>query len=207
MKLISIRWFCIVLSLLVVSSLAVAQDGQDGQESEEALAFVSRLAGELREQGWSSEALEELVAAATQLGWQGTEQAPAEVVALALSYSSEAEDEISGLEQAQLALELAQTAIAMQDAGLDERRVAVAALEGTRSMLAQIQQWQRGEGSEEFGLRIRSTVREAVLAQVRASAGERIPERARAALRDRFGEGFPGEPGGGGPGVPSRREL
>ena len=170
--------------------------------------FVEDLAALLEGGEFTGEEIAALVTAAQELDWEGAEAADPAVVALALemSESENGEKDLEPLEQAQLALELALTAVEMENEGYEQRVIARAAIEGARQITARIQEWKREGEPEELGERIRNTVRERVVEvarergdadgfgrpdQARSRAGER-PEGA----GDGAGSGYvPDNPG------------
>ena len=190
MKNTVLHYVIAVVIVLVTSAMLFAEENEQSN-------FIDQLVSELESEGWSSEEIEELKEDLSGLSWEEAGSASAEVVALALSYFKEAGAEVIGLECAQLALELAYNTIAMDEAGLEERKIAMAALEGTRNMLGEIEDYRETGNSEELGQIIRNRVREAVMARVKAQIGEHASERARKVLSERFGDDFPPGPGVG----------
>ena len=175
-----------IISVLLIAALPAAVAAQ---ETEEEGNFVAQLAQNLEETNWSEAEIEELVSAAQELNWEAAEGANPETVALALNVAKrrgggeDEESEISGLEQAQLALETAIAAREMEQAGFEERDVARAALNGARNTIAQIQSWKDGDREGNLGQMIRNQVSEAVRSQARTAE--------RAAARERSRKGGP----------------
>lgn len=143
-----------IAALLVASLLPAVVTAQEAEEQ----PFVAELARELQNADWDSEEIEELVAAAEQLDWEAVEGANPQAVALALQFGAEENSELSGPEQAQLALELAVAAAQMEAVGLDQLDIARAALNGARSAIGEIRTWKDGGREGNLGEIVRSTV-------------------------------------------------
>ncbi len=194
-----------LISVLLIAALPAAVAAQDTQEEGN---FVAELAQSLEETGWSEAEIKELVSAAQELNWEAAEGANSEAVALALNVAErrggdeDEESELSGLEQAQLALETAVATREMEQAGFEERDVVRAALNGARNTIAQIQSWREGGREGNLGKMIRNQVSEAVRNQARTAERAAARERARKAgspsetsFSTSVGE-VPGGPGG-----------
>ncbi|MFP3958840.1 MAG: hypothetical protein ACLFUX_01605 [Spirochaetaceae bacterium] len=158
--------------ILVLLPAGLSLVAQTTDEEEEQPQFVEDLAALLEEGSYSGEDVAALVTAAQGLDWEQAGDADPAVVALAMELSAREDNEMEPLEQAQLALELARTAVEMENAGYDDRVVARAALEGAREVTGQIRAWKQEGGGEQLGERIRNTVRDRVVETARAR-GER----------------------------------
>lgn len=184
-----------IAALLVGAASAVAQTDDEQAPPQ----FVQNLAALLEGGEFTGEEVARLVTAAQQLNWEQTEKADPAVVALALQMSANpnGEEDLEPLEQAQLAHELALTAVEMENEGYEERVVARAAIEGARQVTSRIQEWKRESESENLGEQIRNTVRKRVVEVARERADAEGVDRAQKA-RDRGSAGRPGS--GEGPG-------
>ncbi len=184
--------------LLVATGSAVAQS----DEEQAPPRFVEDLAALLEGGEFTGEEIAALVTAAQGLDWNGAEEADPAVVALALqmSESSNGEEDLEPLEQAQLALELALTAVEMENAGYEDRVVARAAIEGARQVTSRIQEWKREGEPENLGEQIRNTVRERVVEVARERGDADGFDRAEKA-RSRGSAGRPGSDEGPGSGA------
>jgi len=154
-----------------------------GQETNKPSTFVEELSSLLGDRGWTEEEVSRLVDAAKELNWEGAEDAGPEVVALALEFGKKEEADMEPLEQAQLALELALTAVEMESMGYDERSVARVALNGVRDMLSEIQSWREGGGEGNLGEMIRNRLSN----EVRSMAMVQVHERARDKAQEQSG--------------------
>lgn len=154
-----------------------------GENTEDTPTFVKNLSGLLRERGWSADDISRLVEAAKALDWEGTEGAEPEVVALALEFGKREEAGMEPPEQAQLALELALTAMEMESLGYKERTVARAALNGVRNILTDIRRWREGGREGNLGELVRNRLRN----EVRAACSLQVQEQTRERTRERIG--------------------
>lgn len=149
-----------------------------GQETGDTPPFIEELSGLLEGRGWSAEDVARVVEAAKTLDWEGAEGADPEVVALALELGKREEADMEPLEQAQLALELALTAVEMESLGYGERSVARAALNGVRNILSDIRSWKEGGREGNLGELIRNHLRNEVLSAGRSQVQEQARQRA-----------------------------
>lgn len=101
------------------------------------------------------------------------DEADAEVVARALSLAKEEDAELDSEENAQLALELAQNAVRLEEENYEKTEVAQATTEAVRTMLGQIEEWKSGDKSENLGEIVRSTVS----AEAKKAAQKRTSEK------------------------------
>ncbi|MFW5689445.1 MAG: hypothetical protein ACOC1U_07730 [Spirochaetota bacterium] len=197
----------IVLVGMLAVSPAFAQDSLDGDVPR----GVASLVAELRELGWPEAEIAELRAEIPDSEAQAFEDAPAEVVALALAFVRERSNDTGAAERAGLALELAEVASAMAATGFTRLEIGRAALEGTRDALAERDVSGAGGPADRVpaGEAIRERVVSRIRDQVRAIAGGRGPDVVRTIL-DRLDRprgtpapvtGTPDVPGGG-PGGP-----
>ena len=150
--------------------------------------FVGELLGLLAEEGWTAE---EVRALATQdVDWGETKGADPEVVALGLKFANSEDEktELGPMEQALLAIELAQAAIEMEAVGIGELTMARSALEGVRDILIDIQAFRSGDGDltgEQLGETIRTRMGERVSVAVRENVQYRISEHVQEAQENR----------------------
>ncbi len=134
-------------------------------------SFVPGLLAQLSTDGWSTQETEALSAAASQLDWSGTQGGDPQVVALALELAKSQDQSLSATEEAQLGLQLAQSAVQMSAVGLDTHSEAAAALAAVRGVLAAIQAWRAGGSQGDLGELIRESVARAVRGQIQNNAG------------------------------------
>ena len=165
------RTMCI---LMLISMIAIpAVFSQDSDEP----AFVTELVNELRDRGWSEEAVGNIREYAMELNWEGVSVSEPGVVALALELESNEDSDLSGLEKAQLALTLAETATQMEAAGFDERKVAAVTLHSTRNMLSVIEEFKTSDGDSNLGEQIRNEIAFTVRNQLQIETSEKVKNR------------------------------
>ncbi|MFW6139320.1 MAG: hypothetical protein ACOC7U_09115 [Spirochaetota bacterium] len=153
-------------------------------QQEENPPFIEELSALLSEKGWSEQEVNNLVEAAQELeGWEDAEEADPEVVALALELGKNEDQQMEPLEQAQLALNLALTAVEMNQLGYNERAVARAALNGARDTIAEIQTWKSEGKPGSLG----ELVRENVRSRIHTTQGTELQQQARERARQRSG--------------------
>lgn len=120
--------------------------------------FPGKLETALVNSDFSQEEAQEIAEAARELSWEEAENADPEVVARALSLAKKEDAELEPDQNAELALELAQNAVRLENENYEETVVAQATLEAVRTMLGQIEEWKSGDMSENLGEIVRSTV-------------------------------------------------
>ncbi|MGQ9616416.1 MAG: hypothetical protein ACUVWJ_08455 [Spirochaetota bacterium] len=153
------------------------------QETGDKSSFIEELSGLLESRGWTDEKITQLVEATKSFDWRGTEGADPEVVALALELGKREEAGMGPLEQAQLALELALTAVEMESLGYQERTVARAALNGVRNILTDIRRWREGGREGNLGELVRNRLRN----EIRTACSLQVQEQTRERTRERVG--------------------
>ena len=170
------RLFVLVLTAVLLAGANVLAEEQNDAERP---PFVEQLLGLLQQEGWSPAEIRELVAAADEIDWDGTEPADPAVVALALELGRQ--QDLEPGERALMALELALTAVEMEALGYDDRAVARAALRGVRDAMddARLPRAERPD-DRPFGLQ----VRDRILAQLELNNRAELRDRDRAAIRD-----------------------
>lgn len=200
-----------VVLTMVFAGLAFAQE-ETGEEDPQ---FLREMAQELRQDGWTEEEIEEFRTAAEKRNWDEAEGADPEVVAKALQLANQDREQLEGSENADLALELAEMARNMEQAGFEGREIARAAFDGTREVVDNMQQMreqarqneqaQSGEAAEAGDMlqmreRIRDQIREHldVAMENRSRAMERAEKAKEAGRGKEKPEDTPG-PGAGGP--------
>lgn len=135
-------------------------------------AFVGKLLVQLRQDGWSPAASQALAQAAEKLNWNGTNGADPEVVALALEFGAKQDSSLPATIQARLALELAVSSVEMEQAGMGQRSVAIAALNAVRYSMPDLQSAVAGHTpGTGVGDIIGKAVSTAVRNQIQASLG------------------------------------
>ena len=165
------RTLCI---LMLISVIAIpAAFSQDSDEP----AFVTELVNELRKYGWSEETIGNIRENAANLDWKNVSVSEPEVVALALELESNEDSDLSGLEKAQLALTLAETATQMESAGLDERKIATVTLHSTRNMLSTIEEFKTNGGDTNLGEQIKNEIATTVRNQLQIEPSEKVKSR------------------------------
>jgi len=165
----------VVLTLVFASGSGVILFAQ---ETAETPPFVDELTALLESRGWSEEEVFNLAEAAKELEWEQAEGADPEVVALALELGKKQEATMEPLEQAQLALELALTAVEMESLGYNERVVARAALNGVRDIVSDIKNWKQTGKQGNLGELIRNRLRNEVHTASRLEVREQVRVRA-----------------------------
>lgn len=161
------------LSLMIGSPLWSEEDQSE---------FVNQLIVLLQDEGWTAGEVRDLVS--QEVDWEHAEGANPDVVALGLQYArSENEKmELEPMEQALLAIELAQATIEMEAVGIGELSIAMTALDGVRDILTDIQAFRSGElTGKELGETIRTTMRDRMKTATRKHAQKRIDDCAREA--------------------------
>jgi hypothetical protein len=159
------------LTAILVFTLAFAGAAAATAEAPaSAQGFVPALVTSLEGEGWSLQERTELALAAGQLDWNGTQEADAEAVALALTLQDRERLQLSTREKAQEALQLALMTAEMRAAGFSDHDTAVAALSAVRDMQGEIKAWMAGGRHGELGQIIREQVAAAVRQQVRLAA-------------------------------------
>lgn len=189
MKLIA-RMF-MVLVLVGAAGIALAGGARENAP------FVSRLETELQKNNFSEEEAAAIAAAARDYDWSNAEDADPALIARALrrvEEDGEDGEELTTLEQAQLALQLALTATEMHDKGYDETTVARATLQSVHTLVSQIRSWKENGKQGNLGEIVRGTVSSEVEAEARkrgdavqpdTPAGKKAPEGVPAPQGDR----------------------
>lgn len=127
------------IGVLVAILLSITVSGFAQTSSDTPPAFVTKLLGQLQQDGWSSAASAALANAASRLNWSGTNAADPQVVAVALEYGAHQDTALPPTTQAQVALELALSSVQMEQTGMSRQSAAVAALTAVRSSLSNLQ--------------------------------------------------------------------
>jgi len=200
------RVFFRAVWILALSLALLAGAPAWSQEQEQKPEFVSELLALLAEEGWTAEQVRAL--ATQNADWEKAEGADPEVAALALELAVSEDGEMEPMEQALLAISVAEAAIQMEAMGIGEMAIALAALEGVRDILNDVKSFRDGEiaTGKELAERIRNRMGQKVVeAASREQVEERVQERIRAAKANHpedFVPDIPGEgefPGSGGP--------
>lgn len=163
------RLSIVAAACLVMAVPAFAQTAGDPP------AFVAKLLTQLEQNGWSPQASKALANAAARLDWSGTKAADPQAVALGLAYGAKQNASLSPTAQAEIALKLALGSVQMQQAGMGQQAVAVAALSAVRDSLPDLQtaiaNHSPGSG---VGNIVGKAVSTAVRNQIQASVGPQI---------------------------------
>lgn len=158
--------------------------------------FFEMLSSILIESGWSDEEVAALIEEARKLEWYKAEKADPEVVALALQLGKKEGIDFEPMEQARLAIEVANTAVEMEMLGYSERMVARSTLNGVRNMLGDIREWKQEGKKAKLGPIIqnhmKAQVRIAAMSQVHEYARKRVKKQNKGASENGF-SCIPGE--------------
>lgn len=166
--------------IVLVIGLALMVGFPLWSQVEERPEFASDLLDLLVDGGWTPEQLREL--AAQDVDWKQAEGADPEVVAMALQFARNEDEEMEPMEEALLAIELALAATEMEAVGIGKLTIAITALEGVRDILTDIQAFRSGDlMGKELGETIRTRMRERVRVAARVHARDRMHERDREA--------------------------
>ncbi|MDZ7794518.1 MAG: hypothetical protein U5P10_12750 [Spirochaetia bacterium] len=144
----------IILGTMMVTPAIFAGGAQEASDGD----FPGRLETALVNSDFNSEEALDIAEAARELSWEEAENADPEVVARALSLAKKENAELDPEQNAELALELAQNAVRLENENYEDAVVAQATLEAVRTMLGQIEEWKSGDMSENLGEIVRSTV-------------------------------------------------
>lgn len=147
------RLIVLLVVLAMVPVVAFAQD--TGGE-----AFVLELSAKLAELGWDDDALTGFKEAAAEMDWSGAQNADPELLASALEFGM-SDDALTARERAQIAHALTQWATEMTRLGYNQRDVAEAAMQATRSAAGAVTQL-RSEAGDLVRERLRDRVNEAM---------------------------------------------
>jgi len=181
--------FTFILFSTIGTPLLFSQENTNNTNHSQA-SFFEELSSLLISNGWDITEVSILIEEARKFEWKEAEKADPEVVALALSLGKKEGIDLEPMEQAQLALEIALTAVEMESMGYTERVVARTALNGIRNMLLDIQDWKRegkkGKLGEIIRTRMREQIRTASMAQVHEHARERVKKQNRGASESGF---------------------
>ncbi|MCF7915892.1 MAG: hypothetical protein K9L66_12055 [Spirochaetaceae bacterium] len=150
--------------------------GAGAQEASDE-SFTERLDTALRNSGFTQEEVEAIIDSADESEWEAVEGGHAEAVARALSLAKDQEADLDPEQNAELALELAQNTIRLENENYEDTVVARATLEAVRSMLGRIEQWKSGDQSENLG----EIVRERVSTEARKAAKKQASEQKKSA--------------------------
>jgi len=188
---------CILILTLGLVILAIAPLWS--QEQEQKPDFVAELLELLAEEGWSAAQVQAL--ATQNVDWERADGADPEVVALALEFAVSEDEAMGPMEQALLAITVAEAAIEMEAIGIGEMTIALTALEGVRDILAEVKAFRESEG-EMTGQQLAEHIRHRIGEQVVETAArerveERIQERIRAAKANHPEDFVPDIPGEG----------
>ncbi len=147
----------IVISLILAACVVPALIAGGAQEKGEQ-DFSARLETALANSDFNEEEAQAIAEAVASRSSGNVEEADAEVVARALGLAKEEDADLDSEENAELALELAQNAVRLEEENYEETVVAQATLKAVRSLLGQIEEWKSGDKSENLGEIVRSTV-------------------------------------------------
>lgn len=195
----------IVMALLFMGALVTTAFAGGQAESP---AIVERIGDALEEAGWSQEEVSSFLAAAEDLDWDDTEQAPPELVARLINEIEEGED-LEPADAAQIARELAVQTDDLEEDGLAESEIAAIAEEAVAELQTQIRAWQEGDREEPLGAIIRDSVGPAVSEAARERERERrqTETEEQRQTREEAREGTPGAGAGdGGPAEDAPRD-
>jgi uncharacterized lipoprotein NlpE involved in copper resistance len=148
-----------ILIAVIVAFVGVPAVFAGGAQEAPATPFAEQLESALTEEGFSEAEAQEIAAAARELFRDSAEDADPEIVARALAAAEQEGIELNSEQNAELALELAQNAVRLQEEeGYEQSVVAKAALEAVRTMQQEIEEWKSGDGSENLGEIVRNRV-------------------------------------------------
>ncbi|MGM0432964.1 MAG: hypothetical protein ACQEQU_09650 [Spirochaetota bacterium] len=159
------------------------------EEHQETPPFVQELTYSLQQRGWTQEEITRFTTQARELSWEGTEGADAQLVAYALSYRGEHQD--NNLNRARLALELASSTMEMERMGVDRATMAQSAVRGVRNVISQSEIPGKAQNGGNPGEMIREAVRE----NLRAEEANRARVEARSLGKEQTQSGRPSNAG------------
>lgn len=148
--------FIFAILLVTLGAVPAVFAGGNQETSEE--AFLDRLETALANTEFTESEVQAIIEASGEFSWETAEGADAQAVARALAYAKRENADLEPGQQAELALELAQNAVRLEEENYEESVVAQATLEAVRSMLGQIEDWKSGDQSENLGEIVRNTV-------------------------------------------------
>ncbi|MDZ7794456.1 MAG: hypothetical protein U5P10_12430 [Spirochaetia bacterium] len=179
-----------IFAILLVTLVAVPAVFAGGNQETSEEAFLDRLETALENTEFTESEVQAIIEASGEFSWEPAEGADAQVVARALAYADRENADLEPGQQAELALELAQNSVRLEEENYEESVVAQATLEAVRTMLGQIEEWKSGDQTENLGEIVRNTVsnearnaakRQASEQKKAADAGE---EKAASAVED-----------------------
>lgn len=159
--------------VLTLATLLVAPMFARGNQE---VDFLAKFETALGDEGFTEEEAQAIAEAARSHDWSEAEASDPELVAAGIARARDEGAELAPDENAELALELAENAVALREEGYESSEVAQATLEAVTQLQDQIREWRDGDQEEPLGDIVRETVGE--------SAREAARERAAASGRE-----------------------
>ena len=167
----------ILITVLMIALVGVPTVFAAGAQEATEESFTDRLDTALSNSSFTQEEVEAIIDSADEAEWESVENAHAEAVARALSLTKDQEADLEPEQNAELALELAQNTIRLENENYEDTVVAQATLEAVRSMLSRIEQWKNGDQTQNLG----EMVRQSVSSEARKAAQKRASEQKKSA--------------------------
>ena len=165
----TLRGMIIVAMALILVAPAFARGEQE-------VDFLAEFEGALEDEGFTEEEAQAVAEAARSHDWSDARASDPELIAAGIARAREEGAELSPEKNAELALELAENAVALREEGYESSEVAQATLQAVTELQEQIRTWQDGDQEQPLGEIVRDTVSE--------TAREAARERTAASGRD-----------------------
>lgn len=137
--------------------------------------FPAEFEEALLAEGFSEEDAQAIAEAARSHDWSNGESADPELIAAAIAQVRADGAAMTPDQSAELALQLAESAVALEDEGYRDSEIAEATLNAVQILHGQIQAWQESGGDEILGEIIRDTVRDEVIAVAEERGDDETP--------------------------------
>ena len=167
----------ILITVFMIALVGVPTVFAAGAQEATEESFTDRLDTALSNSSFTQEEVEAIIDSADEAEWESVEGAHAEAVARSLSLAKDQEADLEPEQNAELALELAQNTIRLENENYEDTVVAQATLEAVRSMLSRIEQWKNGDQTQNLG----EMVRQSVSSEARKAAQKRASEQKKSA--------------------------